>query len=293
MWDLDTLRIMNMPRRRQTREKQAPQNALEVLVGKLTAPAPPSLSVVIAQLRDSEEFGEFINLVREFVPEHERDIMREGTPMGQMEAFASRFEVRYFPLEDAMGNFESYRDLTRAIPVIVSGMSYDDYDGITSDGRPGVQLVTYLLESPYGDENERVALAEACTQYVPQALLQRVPESGILLREQAHTIFDGSRFASVATWGDYITQSTGNFFLDTTYEDLYSGYAPEWDKKEVQGLVTPWQQSERIKQQLNELFDWVEEKPEANFEELLNFALERMREKGGNDGKMSEVRQGN
>ncbi len=90
MWDLDTIRVMNRPRR----EKQpVAKHSLEVLSRKLMSAAPPALPILIAIMRDSEEYGEFIDLIREYLPEYEGEILREAEPSSQMAAFWLKYSL--------------------------------------------------------------------------------------------------------------------------------------------------------------------------------------------------------
>lgn len=236
---------------------------------------PPALSVLIARLEDSEAFGDFLSLIREYLPECEREILHEPTPNRQMAVFASHFEDRYFPLDSNFmdGWEEEYSGLTRQIPIIPRGLSYDDFVELSSNGRPGIQLMTYLLEA--GDNDDRVALAEACEEHVPRETLQRAPEGGFSFKT-IHKLVDKTKFNALALWADEITQDTGNLFLDTDDETLYSGYVErvDWTKENVEELTTEWQKADRIDEQIANLCEWLEGDPPARFEELLNFMLE-------------------
>ena len=236
----------------------------------------PSLSILIARLGEMEEYEDFVILVREFLPEREGEILHELTPASQVARFASYFEDRYFPIDDnlKLGEVESYYELTRGIPVIVRGISYEDYHDVASDWRPGVQLMTYLIEDPY-EGDSRIALAEACQEHVPIDLLQRVPEGGLSLGE-AHQLLDNTPYKALALWGDIVCMDTGNFFFDTDYEMLWSGgYLPEWNRETVEYLTEQWQQADHIDQEVSNLIGWMEEDPTTRFGEILNFILER------------------
>lgn len=249
--------------------------SLLVLAEKLRSLGLPSLSALIAQIGEIEEYHEFITIVREFLPEREKDILHNPTPASQIAAFASYFEDRYFPLEDnlKMGDIESYYDLIRGIPVSVYGISWDDYHEIASDYREGYQLMTYLIAAPY-EGDARIALAEACLQYVPQNLLEQVPEGGIP-PDEASRILDGTRYIALAHWGNILWSSTGNFFLDTCYEELWNEGLPEWSRGTVESLTRQWQQVENIQEEVFNFNTWLEEEPAARFEETLNFILEK------------------
>lgn len=243
---------------------------LSILGRKLLRLCPPSLSALIGQLEGVEDYSYFVNLVREFVPERERDILSELTPEGQLVAFADAFGHRYFPIEQLY--CESCNDITRGIPVIVMGMSYDDYHMIASDSRPGIQLMTYLVEDPNQEQDTRIALAEACTESVPIALLEKVPEGGLSVN-RCQELLAKTKYQALIHWAKIVCNDTGNFFLDGCGEDLFSGYwdLPQWTRQEVEGLTQEWQQAEVVQTEITKLADWLEEDPPARFEEILSF----------------------
>lgn len=253
--------------------------SLSALAQRMLSLGPPSISILIARLGEIEEYQDFINLVREFLPEREAEILRNITPTTQIAAFASYFEDRYFPLDENFryaesGMVESYYELTRGIPIICRGVSYDDYHYISTDTRDGVQLSTLLIEDPY-EGDAHIALAEACSELVPVELIRLVPEGGLSPAE-AHRFLDDTQYEGLALWADILCATTGNFFWDTDYEMLYSGWElPEWSQEVVASLTTEWQQSEVINEKVGNFFEWLEEDLEPRFRELLNFILER------------------
>jgi hypothetical protein len=251
-----------------------PDGPLSVLAGRLRRLAVPSLSSLIAQLEGAEEYQEFAALVRELLPERELDILGMSTPEEQIAAFAQFFEDRYFPLDDSFkyGDVESYTDLTRGIPIVPLGLSYDDYHEITWDWREGYQLMTYLVQSPYDDV--RASLAEACAEHVPEELLRQVPEEGFSPGE-LHRLLDESPYRGLALWADIVWGNTGNVFLDTDLELLWQEGFPPWDRETVENLTREWQQAEVIQREVFDLAEWLEQDPAERFGELLNFILER------------------
>jgi len=254
-------------------EKHGP---LLALARRMLSLGPPSLSVLIARLGEMEEYEDFIDLVREFLPEREDEILHELTPADQMAAFASYFEDRYFPIDDnfKLGEVEGYGELTWRIPVIVRGLSWDDYHEIASDWRSGFQLMTYLIESPYEEGDARIALAEACEAYVPTGLLQQVPEGG-LSPSEVHQLLNDTPYKALAIWGDILSASTGNFFLDTDYEMLGCNGPPKWEREVVAELTQQWLQADLIIQQACDLAEWLEVDPKTRFREIVNFITER------------------
>ncbi len=66
---------------------------LLALARRLRSLGPPSLSVLIAQLGEAQEYEEFRRLVREFLPEREGEILGRASPAAQVAAFADRHVV--------------------------------------------------------------------------------------------------------------------------------------------------------------------------------------------------------
>jgi len=253
-------------------EKVSP---LMALARRLLERGVPSLSSLVAQISDAESYAEFVNMVKRYLPEQEQEILHEPTPMAQVACFASHFEDRYFPLEDAFkyGGVEGYEDLTWHIPLVVMGFSYDDYHEV-HDWRPGALLMTYLIESPWGDDDIHVSMAEACVEYVPAPLIERAGRVQ-LSPESAHSLLKGTRYEPLALWADRIHFNTGNFFLDTDYEMLCNSMEPEWSPENVRELTRQWHQAEAHDNKTGEFIEWLEEDLPGHFEELVSFIEER------------------
>lgn len=248
---------------------------LAVLRIKLLSQGVPSISSLIGQLGDIEGYVDFLKLVQQYLPERERDIMLESSPAAQVARFSSYFGDRYFPLEDHLMWEESdeYREITDRIPVIIRGISYDDYHEIAENARDGILLLTYISANPFG-EGRFVSITEACQEHVPQELLDRA--AGIELEpDEAQRIFAGTKYEPVTFWVKWLHGATGNFFLDTDYELLWSGYAPEWDPEMVEHLTGEWQRADLDDNKLDKFVQWIEEDMLARFEELVNFILEK------------------
>ena len=247
---------------------------LMALAQKLLVRRVPSLSSLIAQISDAENYAQFVDMVKTYLPEREQEILHEPTPMAQIARFASYFEDRYFPLEDAIqcGELESYEEITYRIPLVVRGFSYDDYHEV-HDWRPGAQLMTYLIESPW-DEDNNVSMGEACAEHVPAALVERTGEIRLSPGE-AHELLKGTKYEPLALWADRLHYDTGNFFLDTDYEMFWSSIPPEWDPENVEELTRQWQQAEAHDDKTGEFMEWLEEGLPGHFEELVSFIEKR------------------
>lgn len=248
------------------------------VLGRLLKRGPPSLSALRAWIGGFEEYRDFLLLIREFLPEHETEIIRAGGAAAQMAAFASRFETRYFPLSMHFsdGMAEEYYDLTRGIIVDVQGLDWDDYTQ-PDVFAPEYQLMAYLVQS---DEEGRTPLAEECARHVPVSLLERV--GGGFPLEDLRSLLAGTRFEGLADWAAIWCHETGVFFLDATYEDLCYD-AIDWSRENVEHLTEEWQQSELIGGRVREVASWLEEDLRAHFAELLDFIEERIANAEGAD----------
>ncbi|TRZ50572.1 MAG: hypothetical protein D4S01_06470 [Dehalococcoidia bacterium] len=248
--------------------------SLIALANKLLSRGVPSLSVLIAEIASVEEYADFHRLIETFLPEREQEILHQSTPAAQIERFASFFEDRYFPLDDYLQSGEaSYEEFVYHIPVIVMGISWDDYHEISSDWQPSSQLMTFLVENPH-EEEPYASLAEACGEHVPQELLERVPPN-ILSPGEAHRLLDGTRYEALALWADRLHATTNNFFLDNDYDFLYNSIPPEWDMETVQILTRDWHQADEAENRLSDFAKWFEEDLRGHLEELLNFIEEK------------------
>ena len=231
----------------------------------------PSLSALKAQLSEAEDFADFVTIVRTYLPEREKEILHESTPPEQVAKFASYFEDRYFPLQEyfSSGDVESYGDITRQIPVVIMGFSYEDYH--ERNWRAGAQLATYLIESPWEDEEENVSMAEACTEHVPKELVERMGKIRLSL-DDAREFLKGTEYDALFMWAEQIWQDTGNLFLDTDAETLGYSNLPYWDTPgEVEALAEEWKKAELHDRKTSDFMVWLEEDLICRVESLVIF----------------------
>lgn len=237
-----------------------------VLANRLTL-APPSLRHLIGMLEQSEVYQEFLLLVREFLPEHEREII---TSRSRLDAFARRFEERYFPLAEAVVDDEEMEFLVSSIPIVLEGMSFDDYHEFEHYNQ-AQQLLMALVEYSFWGEEEggaRVPLLEQCAKYVGEDLIRRVPRLG-WKPEHMHQRLDGTEFEGAAVFADYMWHQTGTIFLDCTYDEDWGGDLG-WSRENVEGLTEEWPRARQMEAQMSSIMDWLDDAPQINFEKLLD-----------------------
>lgn len=257
--------------------------AIEVLCNKLRCAGVPSLVMLKVLLDEQDNYVEFINLVREYLPEREHEILAETTPARQVGAFYSHFQDRYFELHDGilemmLDGEASYRDFTQYIPVIPQGMDSYTYVDIPSNCRLGTQLTTYLVKTPDYIDTIKTALADACRQSISVETLMRVPEDGYAYGMLAK-ITEGTGYEMVGKWARYLNSDMDNFFLDTDEETCYSGYGEiAWERGMVEHLTEAWAVAVAFHAHMHEFWVWLEEDPEIRFKEIIDFIEEK---KGG------------
>ncbi len=248
---------------------------LAVLARRLTL-EPPSIEHLIGFIGQSEVFAIFLELVREYVPDHEREIMRG--PVGERaESFKRRFEEEYFPLADfAFAEDESLEYLCHTIPVELMGWEYDAYHEF-DNFRPAVTLLLGLVVNPFdygGVESEaaRVPILEVCTELVGAELVARIPARG-WDPEALRAACDDTPYAGVADFAEWLCAATGLWMLDCTYEMYGEEY---WDRGVVDELT---RQYPLVKQRLDgvyKMYDWLEASPVKNFTKVLDYLVPRL-----------------
>lgn len=261
-------------------------DSLEALGRQLRACRPPSIATLIAMIEDHQSYGDFVKLVRQFLPEREMEILKQPGPRKQMAAFASHFEARYFPLPYyfAAEDTEEYSELTDHLPLIPLGFGYQDYDDLIQNGNSGAMLMTYLFRHPYGEKGARVALGEGCQEKVPLELLQRIPGDGFT-PEELHRLLDNTPYQALAVWGDLINLSTGNEFLDTDEEMMASSVMPDWDLESVAYYTRQWAEAERVRRGPVEMMEKFEQQAEEYLTEVLDFIEKRKEKMDDTDAK--------
>ena len=278
MWDLDTIHTME-ERAHQEYLRQKPTTPLAALREKLHDVHPPSISLMLSLFQNVETYNDFVKLVRDFLPEREKEILEKPSPSAQIAAFASYFEDRYLPLHPAFKDGEiedDYSELLRDIPVMAMGFGWEDYHEL-NNARLGLQLMCYLFEPPFeGDSDmagERVALVDGFPpEYQREA--QRVPAGGVSL-DDARLIFKGKKWIGLRNGAEYINQATDNWFLDTDDEMRGDMQPMEWDKETVASMTQEWLKANAFYDKIMEFALWLEDKKEGvtHFKQTVDFLL--------------------
>lgn len=160
MWDLNTIIRENnrvaldtMMRPPALELAQSPQPAawsLSALAKKMRI-GPPLLQELLKCFTSIDDINAFVNLIRDYLPEHENDILMEPRE-GRVYKFCYLFNKRYFPLP-TWSHEANLSQFVVGMPVELMGMSYSAYHDL--DIRPGYALLLSLVVYPYeGDERD-------------------------------------------------------------------------------------------------------------------------------------------
>lgn len=243
---------------------------LTQLANLLLRRAPPSLAGLLHLIVPDEGYLEFLNIVRNLVPDYQGEILGAGSPGLQIVLFAARFREQYFPipmLEDGYYDDFGYYDLAHGLPLWSLGMGWDDWHELP-DSRLGHRLLMCLVESPwFQDGGARIALMESCLEHVPAEIMRRVPADGynpVLL----HEWLDDGQYSAVAVNADMAWHETGSIFLDMDEEEW--NFAT-WDLETVVDLTQQWQRADNLTDQVVELEEWLEADPPVRFGQLLDY----------------------
>ena len=253
---------------------------LEILANQLLGRGPPLINAILSFLVPEEGFTEFMELVNEYVPNHQADILVGADVSEHLTLFANYFRSAYFPLpylEDTYANEDySYGDLLYGVPVYSMGLDWDDWHELAHQKSLGRRLVHTLIASPWSadDGGARLTLLQSCLDEIPRELLERIPAEGYS-PEDLHLLLDDSEYSAVALLADVVWHQTGSTFIDADSEDYL---VIDWSMENVQVLAEEWRQSERIFQAANELEERLDVAAESRYRQLLDFIDQRKTE---------------
>ena len=245
-----------------------PARPLVVLGYRLMVAAPPRLAALIEVLMVGEGFAEFMDLVRQYTPEYEAEILRATGPQERLPIFANHFRDQYFPLswifDDMIDDEMGYTYMVSSIHCLALGFDDDDWHDIESRHH-GHQLLFALV----CDDDLRVPTVEACAEHTSREVLRRIPEGGYAV-EDLRRWLNGTEYDAVARAVDWFAGDTGNGFLDYGEEQSQYAWDP-WEPDTVAELTRQWQQADLLYDQVENFRTWLEVNPNQNFGQLLDF----------------------
>jgi len=311
MWDLDTIIRQNnqaaidyMMRGRAVDVAQSPQPqtwSLALLAEKLRV-GPPMLAELLKCFTNIDTLEGFLGLIREFLPEHEEEILSEHGGR-RVYRFCYLFGKRYFPLPPYAFEAE-VGEIMSGLPVELMAMSYSAYHDL--DIRRGYLLLLSLVVYPYeGDERDeedyydipkpkgktlmevftggRVPLLDAVQRIVGAELTGLIPRDG-WQPSDLHLMTDGTPHDGAGRFADWACSETGCVVLDSSYEacEYMEGMGEpifKWTKFNVDTLTEQWPKVQEIRQEIDNIVEWLEADPISHFGELLEFLTAQAKSK--------------
>ena len=188
--------------------KPLPVFPLSILARKLIG-GPPSLAYFIELLEQSDNFVGFRDLVREYLPQYEVNIMTEELNRRAWR-FCQLFSSKFFPLyENTFSGDFTIGDLLNSIPLQPLGFSPESYHRFT-DFRKGYIIALSLIECPLDEDptgtdpeeevdgvaGGRVPILETVGGLVGEGLVRLIPDKG-WSAEDLHRMTDGTEFKGV------------------------------------------------------------------------------------------------
>ena len=266
--------------------KPSPVFPLSILARKLLG-GPPSLAYFVELLEQGEYYMGFRDLVREYLPEHEVNIMAEDLNNRALK-FVQLFSEEFFPLNENLRDDFTIGDLLDGIPTQPLGFSYESYHAFM-DFRKGYILALSLVGSPWDEDllgmedeeeeeedmtrGQRVPILDAVIQLVGKGLVNLIPKDG-WSAEDLHSMTDDTEFDGLGDFADWVQGSTGFYHLDAQGESLEMGEQIEWGRETVDELTYDWHMTTEILDKFHRLSLLLEEDSESVFRKLLGLLLD-------------------
>ena len=248
---------------------------------------PPSLRELVTLVGYADDYAWFAGLVRRLFPQEAETALAAPDVRTRVENFARLFQERHFPLYAPY--FDFYLDegdeppwtwLRRGIPFGLMGFGYDGLHEMWDGYREGLSALALLVKPPDayydGPDGLRVAWLESAAQRIPQQTLLRIPQGGIPLDALTDAVKD-TGFKGAAQACSWVFAETGNFFLDTCYEDgNYDGFADPWEDEIIEEGTEEWRRASALMDSVTILAGWLEEDLPGRFAGMLDFILGRL-----------------
>lgn len=251
-----------------------PVYPLSVIARKLMAISGiPSLAALVDILQSPEGLPMFKELIREFLPEHEAEIMGEYGDQ-RIPKFVRFFNERYFQLADIDYEELGLYDFVTELPVDLLGFGYESYHSF-SDFREGYILMLSLVMSPYDDAmysddmGGRVPILSAVGKLVGEDILPMLPKAGWSTKELEEKLED-PLYEGVIAFSKWVNIETDSCQLNA---DLDGFQLEPWSTRLVEQLTEEAPVIIKHFDDCNRIAGWLEEDLPRNFRIILRLML--------------------
>ena len=248
---------------------------------------PPSLRELVTLVGFADDYAWFAGLVRRLFPVEAEAALAVPDVRERVARFTRLFAARHFPLYTPHldffldeGDDPPFTWLRQGMPYELMGIGEEGLHELWDSYREGLAALVLLAappDAPYLEpEGLRVAWLEAAAAHIPPETLGRVPLGGIPL-DALDAAAAGAGYAAAAQAARWVWAETGNFFLDSSYDDgMYDGFADPWEDDIIQEATAEWRRADALMDAVGTLAGWLEEDLPARFAVLLDAILARL-----------------
>lgn len=275
-----------------------------VLMAKFMS-GPPNIAELAMRLAgQGNSLSEFKDLIKEFLPEYELDILSNG-PQGQVERFMALFSKYYFPL-DTYREFEDTDDFTYGMPIELQGMSEEQYSDF-GDMRPGLILMLSLIHAPWENTDDDDAkncsrgmmivsdklpiLEKTGTLIGDIDLLKKIPKHGWDDKQLRAMVGGTSQYWALADYAEYVNCNTKWDILNYTHQDAI--VTMPWTVDAVKTMTIQWPEIQAFWDRVDNMATWLEKDLTGNYRELVNHLCSFKEEKKKTPRKHKEKKPAN
>lgn len=233
----------------------------------------PSLEYLLGLFEDGGEIQRFIDLVREYLPDHYDDIMSFRETGDKIGRFFYWFHQEWFELDDSWVQmaYETGEDsllggLINFCPVMLRGFEDDNYH-YAYNLFDGWKIMLALMET-LADAGARVAIVEEVTPAVGEEAMGKIPAGGWSDSELIRAVEDDDFYCGLAHFVRYVNHRTGLYMLD---DWQFEWDMPGWEMEFVEQMRDERPRVTAVWDSIKLLSDWLEESPKENAAELIEF----------------------
>jgi hypothetical protein len=253
---------------------------LSVLMQRMRK-GPPFLSHLINALGGEMFTEDFVELVRDLLPDREEEILAANADE-RIDKFCALFSQRYFPLyNDRFG--QDLDNFVRSIPIEVQGISEQFYHDF-ADLRPGYILMLSLINSPFeyeyleGDSSQKMLASDKVpildmtgTLIQDIDLLKRIPRHGWSNLEIRKRVQGTPLWWGLADYADWVDRATEWELLNYSHDDAI--ITIPWSLEAVKTMTIEWPRIVAFWKRIDEVAAWLEKDIPGHYRELVEALL--------------------
>lgn len=223
---------------------------------------------------DLEYLSRFRALVEEFIPEYREDVMSFSDNNEKVGRFFYLFSEKYFELDEdllqsAFENEESVMgEMVNCMQFGLFGFSTNDYHEFTNLDQ-GRQILLSIVDYQEVENDSRIPILMKMRNIFEEYVTAKIPERP-WERAEIHQMVDGTEYAGLGDFADFINSMTGCRQLDFNWEDYAYEYT-DWEMELIAELTKESVKMVEIMDKISALETRITKRGE--FEKLLDFLI--------------------